>query len=350
MTEPSELHDIRETLAHVCGGRDLSPEAASDVIGSIMDGHCEPSQIAALLTGLRMKGEAVAEIAGAARSMRERATKIPVPSTGLLDTCGTGGDGLHTFNISTATALVAAAAGVPVAKHGNRSVSSSSGSADVLEALGVCIDLTPEEVAACISEVGIGFCFAPLVHGAMKHAVPIRRALGFRTIFNLLGPLTNPASAEHQLLGANNRQTAEQLAQALSQLGTQRSLVVSGADGLDECSLWGETTVFVVSGGKVEQQVWTAETFGLTGCDVSELRVSSAAESAEMVRGVLTNGDSAARRIVMMNTAAALIAVGRVTDPLEGVQRVRETLETGQANATLEKLIQWTADARQSRG
>ena len=340
----SDRHDIRNTLIAVSGGQDLSSDEMADVIGAIMDGRVEPMQIASLLTALKIKGEVVDEIAGAARAMRERATRIPV-SGSLLDTCGTGGDGLHTFNISTATAIVAAACGVRVAKHGNRSVSSSSGSADVLEALGVRIDLTPDQVAKCIDEVGIGFCFAPLIHGAMKHAVPVRRSLGFRTIFNLLGPLTNPAGAEFQLLGANNVETAEKLARALAQLGTARSFVVSGGQGLDELSLWGDTTVFAVENDSVETITWNAATFGLESCAVADLVVSSAEQSAEMVRSVLTNGDSPARRIVTMNTAAALLVTGAVSDPISGVETVTECLDSGAGSATLEKLIEHSLSA-----
>lgn len=340
----TDTYDLRETLVRVSAGSDLSSDEMSTVIGAVMDGKCDPVQIGSLLTALRMKGETVDEVAGAAASMRQRATKIPATGK-FLDTCGTGGDGLHTFNISTATAIVAAACGVKVAKHGNRSVSSKSGSADVLEALGVRIDLTPDQVATCIDEVGIGFCFAPLIHGAMKHAVPVRRALGFRTIFNLLGPLTNPAGAEYQLLGANNLATAEKLANALSQLGTQKSLVVSGANGLDEISLWGDTTVFVVTAGGVETQTWNADVFGLKSGSVEELKVGSAVESAEMVRGVLTNGDSAARRIVIMNAAAALLVLGEVDTLPVGVKRVTEVLDSGQGRATLEKLIECSAGA-----
>ncbi|MFK7821261.1 MAG: anthranilate phosphoribosyltransferase [Planctomycetaceae bacterium] len=338
------MTDIRKTLIRASSGEDIAAEELTECFRNIMQGQCEPTQIASLLTALRMKGETKDEIAAAASVMRECATKIPVTDSNVLDTCGTGGDGLHTFNISTATAIVAAACGVPVAKHGNRSVSSSSGSADVLEALGVRIDLSPDQVADCIKDVGIGFCFAPLIHGAMKYAVPVRKALGFRTIFNLLGPLTNPAGAEVQLLGANNVQTAEKLAEALAILGSKKSLVVSGADGLDELSLWGDTTVFIVTPHGVQQETWNANRFGLESCNVSELQVSSAQESAEVIRSVLTNGDSAVRRIVTMNAAAALLAFGQVETPIDGVQVVSDTLDSGAANATLEKLIQWTND------
>jgi anthranilate phosphoribosyltransferase len=336
--------DIKETLIRASAGKDIPAEELASCFRLIMHGKCEPAQIAGLLTALRMKGETKDEIAAAATVMRECATKIPVADSNLLDTCGTGGDGLNTFNISTATAIVAAACGVPVAKHGNRSVSSSSGSADVLEALGVRIDLDPQQVATCIDNVGIGFCFAPLIHGAMKYAVPVRKALGFQTVFNLLGPLTNPAGAQVQLLGANKVKTAEKLAHALAMLGSKHSLVVSGADGLDELSLWGKTTVFIVTDGAVRKEMWNAEKFGLETGDVSELRVSSAVESARMIQAVLTNGDSAARRIVTMNAAAALVAFGQVDTPIKGVQVVTDCLDSGKAYATLEKLIQWTND------
>ncbi len=345
MSEPDDSFDLRADLARLVSGDDLSADRAGQIIGAIMDGRCADMQVASLLTALHMKGESAEEIVGAARAMRSRATSIPVTLGGLLDTCGTGGDGLHTFNISTATAIVAASAGVPVAKHGNRSVSSSSGSADVLETLGVRIDLTPNDVARCIEAVGIGFCFAPLVHGAMRHAVPVRRAIGFRSIFNLLGPLTNPAGAEFQLLGANGPDQAKKLATALASLGVHRALVVSGADGLDELSSWGESVVFDVAGGAVRRRVWTPAVFGLPVTDVNELRVSDAMQSAEMIRSVLTNGDSPGRPIVLMNSAAALLAAGQATGPEEGVRMAAEAIDSGAARATLEKLASWTQAA-----
>ncbi|MCH7689365.1 MAG: anthranilate phosphoribosyltransferase, partial [Planctomycetes bacterium] len=227
-------HEIRTALDLILEGRDLSAEEMQAAMAVIMDGRAGEAQTAALLTALRIKGEAVAEIVGAARAMLERVTTIPTTRQGLLDTCGTGGDGLHTFNISTATAFVAAAVGVPVAKHGNRRVSSSSGSADVLEALGVNIELPPEQVGRCIDELGIGFCFARLLHTAMRHVAPVRQELGFRTIFNLLGPLTNPAGAEHQLLGANTLDAAEKLAFSSAELNRKKVIVVCGAGELDE--------------------------------------------------------------------------------------------------------------------
>jgi len=331
---------ISQAMEQVFRGESVSRQQTEAAFGALMDGECQDAEIAALLTGLRVRsgGETVDEIAGAASMMRERATRIPCQASGTLDTCGTGGDGLHTFNISTATALVAAACGVPVAKHGNRSVSSSSGSADVLESLGVNLQLSPEQVGRCIDEVGIGFCFAPLLHSAMKHVVPVRKTLGFRTIFNLLGPLTNPAGADFQLLGANRVSFAEKLATALSELGCRRALVVCGNDELDEISLWGTTTVFEVTTGSVSRHEWSASDFGLPECSASELTVSSAGESAAVIRGILDDTPGPARNIVLANVAAALVAAGRVESPSAGVESAVATLTAGKAAEVLEKL------------
>ncbi len=334
--------EIRVVLDHVFAETPLTADHTYAAISALMDGRCSEVEIAALLTALRVKGETVDEIVGAARAMRERATRIECTRTGLLDTCGTGGDQLHTFNISTATAIVAAAAGVSVAKHGNRGVSSSSGSSDVLQALGVNVQLAPEQVAACLDEVGIGFCFAPLLHGAMKHAAPVRKQLGFRTIFNLLGPLTNPAGAEHQLLGANSRETAKKLAYALAQLGRKRTLVVCGNDQLDEVSLWGETAVFDVSGDQVTETSWTCDTFGLPGCNVEQLQVDSPEASAAVIRAILSGQSGPARDIVLANTAAALIAAGHADDPQAAVQTAVETIDAGIAETLCQQLVEFT--------
>jgi anthranilate phosphoribosyltransferase len=311
-------------------------------VGAVMDGQATEAEIAALLTALRMKGETVEEVVGAARAMSDRAVRIETGLTGLLDTCGTGGDRLSTFNISTATAFVVAATGVPVAKHGNRGVSSNSGSADVLEALGVNIQLSPEQIVACLHEVGLAFCFAPLLHEAMKHAAPVRKQLGFRTIFNLLGPLTNPAGAEFQLLGCNRPETAELLAQALRQLGRTRAIVVCGAGGLDEVSLWGETIAFVVEGDSLKEERWTAEMFGLPPCEASDLRADSAMESAAIIRRVFAGEAGPHRHIVLANAAAALRAAGRATDPHTAVESCRQVLDAGKARELCERLAAWT--------
>ena len=337
------MHDaIRDALNAVFERHDVPETVCQSAVAAIMDGQCDEISIAAFLTALRVKGEAVDEIVGAARAMTERAGRVPTSRTGLLDTCGTGGDELHTFNISTATAFVAAACGVPVAKHGNRGVSSSSGSADVLEALGVHTQLTPEQVGRCLDIVGIGFCFAPVFHGAMRHAAPVRKALRFRTLFNLLGPLTNPANAEFQLLGASRIATAEKLANAASRLGRQRALVVCGNDQLDEVSLWGETTVFEASPEAVRRHVWSAATFGLAECSVSELQVGSPAESAARIRAVFSSERSAARDMIVANAAAALIAAQAETDPLAAADRAAHAIESGETANLLARFAERT--------
>ncbi len=333
---------IEQAMTFLLDRHDVPEVVCRAAVSAIMDGHCEEVSIAAFLTALRVKGEAVDEIVGAARAMSERAERVPTRRTGLLDTCGTGGDEQRTLNISTATAFVAAACGVPVAKHGNRSVSSSSGSADVLEALGVCTQLTPAQIGRCLDEVGIGFCFAPVFHGAMRHAVPVRKALRFRTLFNLLGPLTNPANAEFQLLGASRIMTAEKLAQASAKLGRQRVLVVCGHDQLDEVSLWGETTVFEVVAGNVGRRTWSAATFGLSECHVEELQVSSATESAARVRAVFGGELGPARDIIVANAAAALIASEAETDPRAAADRAAAAIRSGQAAETLTKFAEFT--------
>lgn len=319
-------------------GEDVPADVMQSAIGQVMRGEADERLLAALLTALCVKGEAVSELVGAARAMIECAARIPCTRTGLLDTCGTGGDGLHTFNISTAAALVAASAGVPVAKHGNRSVSSSSGSADVLEALGVNVQLTPEEVGRCVDEVGIGFCFAPLCHGSMKHAMPVRKVLGFRTLFNLLGPLTNPAGADFQLLGVSTLRAAKKVAGALAELGRKRALVVCGAGHLDEVSLWGKTTVYRVEESRVTQEIWTPLSVGLPECDVEDLQVHSAEESASLITHVLKGETGPPRDMVVANAAAALLAAGKVKFLEEGVTLARDAIDAGHSLSLLEQL------------
>ena len=336
------IYEIETALTLLLDRRDLSAEAMSAAVGAIMDGRAGEVEIAAFLTALRMKGEAVSELVGAAQAMAERATRIVSRHTGLLDTCGTGGDGLHTFNISTATALVTAAAGVPVAKHGNRSASSRSGSADVLEALGVNVQLSPERVGACLDEVGIGFCFAPLVHGAMKYAAPVRKQLGFRTVFNMLGPLTNPAGAAFQLVGVPSCDAAEKMAGALSGLNRRRAIVVCGGGVLDEVSLWGETHVLRVEGAKVTREVWSAGTFDLPPCGVEDLRVESPAESAAVIRRVLGGERGPARDMVLANAAAALLAAGFSDEPHRAVAAAAAAIDSGAAAAICRRLAEVT--------
>ncbi len=333
------LEVIEHALHRLCDRHDLTTDEMRAVISAIMSGQSSEVEIAALLTALRVKGESVGEIAGAALAMIDYATPIVTQRTGLLDTCGTGGDQLHTFNISTTTAFVVAATGVPVAKHGNRSVSSSSGAADVLEALGVNIQLSPERVGACVRDVGIGFCFAPLLHGSMKHVAPIRKQLKFRTIFNLLGPLTNPARAEYQLLGTGRVENAEKLAQALTQLDRQHACVVCGAGQLDEVALWGTTTALEVRGTQVTRHAWTAATFGLSECSPDQLRVTSPAESAAVIRGILAGEKGPARDIVVANSAAGLWVAEKATDLREAANLAAKAIDSGAARAVLERLI-----------
>ena len=337
---------LRQPLEQLIAGQNLSSNAVQDCIGAMMDGACDPVDMAAWLTAMSCKGPASIELVGAAQAMRDRGARIATRRRPLLDTCGTGGDRLHTFNISTATAIVAAACGVNVAKHGNRSVSSNSGSADVLEALGVNIQLTPEQAARCLDEIGITFCFAPLVHGAMKNAAPIRRALEIPTIFNLLGPLTNPAGAEYQLLGASSDERAKLLSSALSVIGCRKALVVCGNNELDEVCLWGPTRVFEVAAGRITELTWTNEDFGLPTCNVAELRVKSAQQSAEKIRQILTGEDSAAANIVIANTAAALLASEKRSNLPDAVKQVKITLSDGIAASKLNDLVEWTCSVR----
>lgn len=308
----------------------------------MMDGACESVEIAAWLTAMSCKGPAAIELVGAAQAMRDRAARIATRRRPLLDTCGTGGDQLHTFNISTATAIVAAACGINVAKHGNRSVSSSSGSADVLEALGVNIQLTPEQSAKCLDEIGITFCFAPLVHGAMKHAAPIRKELGIPTIFNLLGPLTNPAGADYQVIGASSDERARLLASAISVLGCRKALVVCGNNELDEVCLWGDTRVFEVAVGQIVETTWNSSDFDLPECKVTDLRVKSAEQSANMIRRVLSGEDCAAANIIIANTAAALVASEKTSDLKAAAVEVKRVLTDAIAETKLKDLVEWT--------
>ena len=336
---------VRHALNLALDRRDVPGGAMREAVGAVMDGAADPHALAGLLIALRMKGEAADELVGAAAAMRDRMTAVPVSGDQpLLDTCGTGGDGLSTFNISTAAALVTAACGVRVAKHGNRSVSSNSGSADVLEALGVNVSLPPGRVGACIEEVGIGFAYAPASHGALRHAGPVRKGLGVRTLFNLLGPLTNPAGARHQLLGAASVRHAELIANALHRLGTDRSLVVCGNDELDEVSLWGETAVFVVTAAGVGRETWTAADLDLPSASAGDLRADGPAASAAIIRGVLEGEPGPCREIVVANAAAGLIAVEAERDPAAAAARAAAAIDDGAAAETLARLAVWTRD------
>lgn len=339
--------ETKAAIESVLSGETLSAESMRLAIGAIMDGRCDDVEIAALLTGLAVRGETQTELAGAASAMRERATRIETTRTGIIDTCGTGGDKLHTFNISTATAFVLAGSAIPVAKHGNRSVSSSSGSATVLETLGVKIGITPEQAGACLDSLGICFCYARTCHSAMKHVANARQSLGFRTIFNLLGPLTNPAGAEFQLLGAPRNHFAEKIAGAARELGTKRTLVVCGNDEIDEVALWGTTAVWDVHDGEITRHEWSASDFGLPEVKVSDLRVSSPEESADVIRGILQGEPGPARDIVLANAAAGLWCCGEAESLRKGVEQAETTIEFGAAKLVLDQLIEWTTFASQ---
>jgi anthranilate phosphoribosyltransferase len=332
--------DIRTAIAELTARRDLSEAAAEAVVCGIMDGAATPAQIAGFLVALRMKGERVEEIAGAARAMRRRATPVPVLRP-VVDTCGTGGDLRHTFNISTAAALIAAAAGLAVAKHGNRAMSGSVGGADVLEALGVRIDLDARGVAACIEAAGIGFLFAQTFHPAMRHVAAVRRELGVRTVFNLLGPLTNPAGARRQLLGVFAPEWVEPLARVLGRLGSERALVVHGEDGLDELSLTGPSLVAELRGGAVRTSAFAPADAGLACCRPEDLAGGDAAANAAIIRAILDGRATAAQRDIALLNAGAVLYVGdRAASIAAGVELARQVVDRGDAQRTLEALIE----------
>ncbi len=330
--------DMQSAIRAVTERRDLSDSEMTAVMRLIMTGQATPAQIGGFLVGLRMKGETVDEIAAAARLMRELATRVEVDPTHLVDTCGTGGDGARTFNISTASAFVAAAAGARVAKHGNRSVSSSSGSADLLEAAGVRLDLSPEQVARCIDEAGVGFMFAPQHHGAMKHAIGPRREMGVRTLFNLLGPLTNPAHAPNQVIGVFSDQWLEPVARVLGKLGSRHVLVVHAADGMDEISISGPTHVAELKGGDVARYTISPEEFGLVAAPRDALVVDSSAQSLAIVLGVLDGEPGPAADIVALNAGAAIHVAGLAATLADGVLRAREIIAGGEGRVRLEEL------------
>lgn len=335
--------DMPSAIKAVTERRDLSADDMRAVMRLIMTGEATAAQIGGFLIGLRMKGESVDEIAAAAEVMRELATHVGVSGQHLVDTCGTGGDGANTFNISTASAFVVAAAGAKVAKHGNRSVSSKSGSADVLEAAGVNLELTPEQVARCINEVGVGFMFAPKHHGAMKYAIGPRREMGVRTVFNILGPLTNPASAPNQVLGVFSTELVELLANVLAKLGSEHVLVVHADDGMDEISIGSATTVAELKNGKVNTYKVKPEDFGLKPADVGALAVDSAEKSLAMIKAVLNNEPGPARDIVQLNAGAAIYVAGLAGSLAEGITRAGEVIASGAAMKKLEALASLSA-------
>ena len=343
---------IKEAISKVVEKNDLDEKQMVEVMNEIMSGAATPAQIGSFITALRMKGETIEEISGAAMVMRQKATNI---ATGvdvaageiLVDTCGTGGDSSGTFNVSTATAFVVAAAGIPVAKHGNRSVSSQCGSADVLEALGVNLDLDAEQVGNCVREVGIGFLFAPMLHGAMKYAIGPRREIGIRTIFNVLGPLTNPAGATVQLLGVYSPDLCEKLANVLGRLGSHRALVVCGAGSLDELTVTGDTEVAELANGTVRTYQVRPEDTGLDRHRLIDLQGGATPqESADILRNVLSGNDDIPRRsMLLINCAAALYVAGKAPGLKTGVELAADLIDSGAALAKLDALVKFTQNA-----
>lgn len=338
----SRNYNIQTAIADTQKGIPLSSKQAETVFNQIMQGQATPAQIGALLMGLSIRGETPELVAGAARAMRSTATKISPKVSGLLDTCGTGGDGASTFNISTTVAIVLAACGVPVAKHGNRAISSKSGSADVLEALGVKLDILPEQVAACVDEVGIGFLFAPQCHPAMKYAGPVRRELAVRSVFNLLGPLTNPAGADYQILGVFAEGKLDLVANALAQLGTKRALIVHGRDGLDEITTTTITDAVWVENGKTHRFEIDPSAFGMPYATPKALEGGDAAFNAEVMKHILAGVQGAGRDIVLLNSAAALWVAGKVESIADGLGLAAKSIDDGKATDTLNALIKFT--------
>ncbi len=334
--------DMQAAIKAVTERQDLSSEQMQQVMRLIMTGEATPAQIGGFLIGLRMKGETVDEIAAAASVMRELATGVKVSGEHVVDIVGTGGDGSNTFNISTASTFVVAAAGGTVAKHGNRSVSSKSGAADLLEAAGVNLGISPEQVARCIGEVGVGFMFAPMHHSAMKHAIGPRREMGVRTIFNVLGPLTNPAGAPNQLLGVFSKALVDPLARVLNKLGSHHVMVVHSEDGMDEISIGAPTYVAELKDGKIDCYTIQPEDFGFTRTDISALTVEDASQSLEVVKAVLGGEVGPARDIVLLNAGAAIYVAGLAESLATGIDRAKEVIDSGAAGAKLQALVEFS--------
>ncbi len=331
---------IKDALNKIVSGTDLTITEAEEVMGEIMRGETTPAQIGSFLTGLRMKGETVEEIAGCAKAMRENAIEVKTKQDVLVDTCGTGGDSSGTFNISTTVAFVAAGAGLAVAKHGNRSISSNCGSADLLEALGVKLEINPEQVAQCIDEVGIGFMFAPLLHPAMKHAMGPRKELGLRTVFNILGPLSNPAGAKRQLLGVYDKGLTELMAKVLLALGSEQAFIVHGADGLDELSVTGLNTISHLHDGKVDTYNLDPQELGLSQAKSSDLAGGTAQENVTITKALLQGEQGPKRDIVLLNAAAVLVAGSKAKDMKEGLSTAAESIDSGNAFKKVQELVE----------
>lgn len=341
---------MKHALQTVISGGTLSADEAEAAMERIMTGEATQAQIASLLTALRMRGETVEEITGFARAMRRFSTKVESSLGGLVDTCGTGGDGAETFNISTTASFVAAAAGVPIAKHGNRAVSSKAGSADVLQMLGVEIALTEEQAAYCLEQIGIAFLFAQSYHPAMKHAIAPRRELGFRTVFNVLGPLTNPAGTKRQVIGTFHRDLVDKMAHVLAALGTEHALVVHGHDGLDEITVTGPTQVAEVRDGRVVRTFTiTPEEVGLGRYAIEELRGGDAHLNASITQSVLQGELGAPRDIVLLNAAATIYVAGLAATIQEGVVLAKQAIDSGRANQVLQQLVHITQRVTQAK-
>ncbi|BCG65969.1 MAG: anthranilate phosphoribosyltransferase [Methyloprofundus sp.] len=333
--------NIQDAIQLALDKQGLSHTQMSEVMNIIMSGAASNAQIAGFLIALRCKGESVTEITAAAKVMRQLGNKVAIQGEHIIDTCGTGGDGANTFNISTTCAFVVAAAGATVAKHGNRSISSSSGSADVLEAAGVDLNLSAEQVAECVNSIGVGFLFAQKHHGAMKHVAPARKEMGVRTLFNLLGPLANPAAAPNQLIGVFAKQWVEPLAHVLKALGSEHVLVVNADDGLDEISIASDTSIAELKNGEITTYTISPEQFGLQRADLSTLAVQGAAESLAVVQSVLNNQPGPALDIVVLNAGAAIYAANLVTSLTDGVSKAQEVIASGAAKEKLQALINY---------
>ena len=334
--------DIQKAINNIINNVNLSREDMHSIMQTIMSGKATPAQIGGFLVALRIKGETVDEITAAAEVMRELATKVDLDKTNLIDTCGTGGDSSNTFNISTTSAFVVAASGARVAKHGNRSVSSKSGSADVLEAAGINIELDAKQVTSCIENVGIGFMFAPMHHSAMKHAIGPRRELGLRTLFNVLGPLTNPASAPNQVIGVFDKKWLIPLAETLNRLGSKHVLVVHSEDGMDEISISAKTFISELKNNEINNYEISPDDFGIKNFNISDLSVKNIDESLTMMKSVLDNNNDAAKAIVSLNAGAAIYASGISNSIKTGVEMAINIIESGAAKKKFEMLIQHT--------
>ncbi len=330
---------MQQAIKAVTEKRDLTAEEMNATMRLIMTGEATPAQVGGFLVGLRMKGESIDEITAAASVMRDLASKVEVDKNHLVDTCGTGGDSSGSFNISTASALVVAAAGGKVAKHGNRSISSKSGSADVLETAGVNLEISAQQVAECVNEIGVGFMFAPLHHSAMKHAIGPRREMAVRTIFNVLGPLTNPAGAPNQVLGVFSKDLVEPLAHVLKRLGSEHVLVVHAEDGMDEISIASPTFVAELKDGVVSSYTIQPEDFSMSRADLQQIRATDSAHSLEIIKAVFNNTEGPAKDIVCLNAGAAIYVAGLTTSLASGVKRAQEVIASGAVNEKLQQLI-----------